>query len=517
MLVPFKKFNKWGYSTLNKTIVIDCIYDEALTFIGNIAPVRIKSKWGLINDDGYTIIKCQYDKIHFIAEGLIEVSIIDNRNNNNSRTNKYGLLDKAGNEILPCTSGIIYRRSDEYLYINRGKECLINKYGKIVLNFLYDRSGLSNEDMIPVAMTDERRHHSHNAAFGIGEFDFFGKWGYVNSIGKMVIPLQFSDCKSFAEGLAPVAIEVDYKINWGFIDFKGNNVISFDYEDAIPFSEGLAGVKKNNKWGFIDKYGIVQIPFIYDSVEHFKNGFAKIGIGEFATTDYYNQFLGQYGIIDKHGKLIIDCKYEILESYNQPVILVAKGVWQYDGSGLGEYVFTGKYGFINKEGENITPIIYDFATSFLNEYAIVGLGKTLFHGPKRLMGKFGIINRDGLQTTPFLYDSLEAFPESLFRFENGNWDIEYGFENLTIKNSGIIDYKGQHLTHPSYKYVAKPSEGMVAVSIKSKWGFVETSSMTLVIPCKYDKVSKFQAGLAQVELTGKTFYINKIGTEYIEQ
>lgn len=47
-----------------------------------------------------------------------------------------------------------------------------------------------------------------------------GKYGYINSLGKIVIPLQFDQAFDFSNGLATVRIDEKY----GYIDFSGKYV-----------------------------------------------------------------------------------------------------------------------------------------------------------------------------------------------------------------------------------------------------------------------------------------------------
>ena len=51
---------------------------------------------------------------------------------------------------------------------------------------------------------------------------------------------------------------------WGFIDTKGKMVIPCVYDAAWPFSEGFASVESNNKGGVINQSGEFVIPPIAD-------------------------------------------------------------------------------------------------------------------------------------------------------------------------------------------------------------------------------------------------------------
>ena len=90
-----------------------------------------------------------------------------------------------------------------------------------------------------------------------------GKWGFINKVGKEVIPYKYDDAWGFSEGLARV------KLNnkWGFIDNTGKEVIPCKYDETRNFFEGLATVQLNGKYGIIDKTGWEVVPIIYENRE----------------------------------------------------------------------------------------------------------------------------------------------------------------------------------------------------------------------------------------------------------
>ncbi len=97
---------------------------------------------------------------------------------------------------------------------------------------------------------------------GLARVKLNGKWGYINKIGKEVIPLKYDYLYAFREGLA----EAELNKKWGFIDRTGKEIIPIKYDYLGFFKEGLAKVKLNGKWGFIDKTGKEVIPIKYDEV-----------------------------------------------------------------------------------------------------------------------------------------------------------------------------------------------------------------------------------------------------------
>lgn len=72
-----------------------------------------------------------------------------------------------------------------------------------------------------------------------------------------------------------IVVEKDGKR--GYLNALGKLVLPCIYEEVMFFDEGdMAGVKMNGKWGFIDKAGKTVIPFKYDKTDYFRNGFAKV-------------------------------------------------------------------------------------------------------------------------------------------------------------------------------------------------------------------------------------------------
>ena len=89
------------------------------------------------------------------------------------------------------------------------------------------------------------------------------------------------------------------------------------------------------------------------------------------------------------------------------------------------------------------------------------------------------------------------------------------FSKITIFGKKIGFKKDGVVVIPAkYDYAWKFSEGLAAVALKGKWGYIDKSGKE-VIPFKYDDASSFSQGLAAVALKGKWGYIDKTGKEVI--
>ena len=56
---------------------------------------------------------------------------------------------------------------------------------------------------------------------------------------------------------------------WGFVNLEGEVVIEPEYTEAKSFSEGLAGVSKGTLWGFIDENNRLVIENAYAEADYF--------------------------------------------------------------------------------------------------------------------------------------------------------------------------------------------------------------------------------------------------------
>ena len=76
--------------------------------------------------------------------------------------------------------------------------------------------------------------------------------------------------------------DFEFTGKYGFIDRRGNEVIAPIYDGAADFSEVLAAVGQMGKyyvrWGFVDAAGTLVIPCKYYEVSSFRNGRAVVCI-----------------------------------------------------------------------------------------------------------------------------------------------------------------------------------------------------------------------------------------------
>lgn len=434
-------------------------------------------KFGLINSDGRLILPVEYDNTgimsfdfysaivdyytdpSFFAYGLEPVS---KNLNLDTRTASYGFIDKNGIFVIPLGT---YEDADRF---SEGRAAVCKG----------------------------------------------GKWGYINSGGELVVPLQYDSAEPFQNGFARVSIGdssagapmqmgiidtagnlilpmVDiYAIGWNlryvygggyhgfyeglcylerdraYFDMYGNKVIdTADYDNAntgfrvaCDFHSGLASILKDGKYGYIDRTGKVVIPLIYDAAEDFgPNGLAVVKLGE------------KYGIINTHGQVIVPIEYDSATSSwpNSEFIRAHTADTYYIFNPDGIIVFAeAKYSAsITINGDIVTCIGLDDGTGNYSLYQCY--------------------NSTGLILPPS-YRSITPFDDGKVIAINKN------FERAVLRHDGSVV-----IPFGKYDDISPIRDGLAVVTKDELSGYVDGDGK-IIIPLTYSYPGWFENGYARV-------------------
>lgn len=173
-----------------------------------------EGKYGFLNSDGEIDIPFKFDWADNFQDGLAVVKIKD----------KFGVIDKRGKYVIECkydflsnfingyaTIGKAIRNSENYKY------GLIDKIGKIIIPMEYDVIGNISEGLVCV-FKGERKVTRHET--GPEDVELIGKFGFINTSGKVVIPLKYSEASSFNNGIALVKLNgISFYINSSGLEY----------------------------------------------------------------------------------------------------------------------------------------------------------------------------------------------------------------------------------------------------------------------------------------------------------
>lgn len=279
--------------------------------------------------------------------------------------------------------------------------------------------------------------------------------------GNFVIQPQFDYAKSFSDGMAWVKIGR----KWGAVDKTGKLVISPQYYEHYPFSEGLALVTIGGKYRYLDKQGNIAIQIPIDGAAPFSEGLAWVKVGE------------KYGFINSKGQFIIPPRFDSVGSFSE---------------GLAWVKINSDYGFIDKTGRFVIEPPLGAVFSFYDGRAWTGKD-----------GKNGFIDRTGNFTAIdfTLSDAPGKFSEGLARVSTGGDDA-------------FIDSSGKLVTR-KFDYALDFSQGLSAVFIDRKWGYIDKTGKFVIEP-QFEQADSFSQGLAVVKTGNKWGYIDRTGKFVIE-
>lgn len=208
----------------------------------------------------------------------------------------------------------------------------------------------------------------------------------------------------------------------------------------------------NEKWGYIDRSGKIIIEPQFDYAYKFSEGLGRIRIGDDKT--------GKYGFIDSTGKFVINPQFDDAGEFSEGLACARIGSKE-----------TGAYGFINYKGQYEIIPSYNNVSDFLDGYAIV-----------RINNKYYFINRKG----------KIVFPERRYIRKRISKEVI-----STIIEQGYNDSRFF-------------SEGLAAVKIDKKWGYINKKGKIVIAP-QFDEAYDFSEGLAVVIISKKFGYINRDG------
>lgn len=411
------------------------------------------------------------------------------------------------------------------------------------------------------------------------------KYGYIDTTGNFIVEPVYDGCTKFVEGLAGV------KINnkWGAVDRKGNIVIKPQFLESFVFNKlGLTLVKMlfkcdnsyYEKYCFMDKKGNCPIKAIFDDyvfifddydvlseiipvkiyakynssyipvkiyakydssyIPDYKeisyvNNIGDTIIEQWDVSTFSKEFTGdkssfsKVGYISMSGNVVIKPQFENGYDFLEGLAAVKiKGIWGFIDTtgniviepqffkvnsfskGLARFEFGRRWGLINKKGEVLDK------NGEWNSYKIsLPTGDIVLISQSSQTGKASLISYldmggELVGTNALLYDKIKTFREGLAAVKI---DSKWGY----IDTTGYIVIKPQFKDDPYSDLLYYFSEGFAPVKIKGKWGFINTTGKVVIKPQFEDyDYDGFVEGLAAVKVKKKWGFIDKSGNIVIE-
>ena len=489
---------------------------------------------GVIDRSGNILIEPTYEEIRIPnPEKAVFVCYVENdskvlNQNNEEMFSEYELVEPI--RLKNVESDLMYEKSVLKYYQN-GKYGLIDFEGKQITEPIYD-----SIDSLP---------------YKEGELlvSQEGKTGVINIKGNLMVDISYGSIEvdgyykdenkyKYAGYITSITTNEGYR--YGYVNYKGQKVLENEYNEIsrindidddenaylISAKNGQYGVIKNKEQILNNEYQSIR----YDGTNNL----------------FVIEKSRKFGVADINGNVIIE------PTYNQIDITGAylyaqneQGTTIFNSNGTEANINTNisilntdsdkykirinnengsKYGVINESGEQVIEEKYNYIEYLYDNYFIVSnenskLGVIDNKENEKIKIEYDSLTKlegtDLIQTTISSTNVTELYDKSLNNIcQMTNATIEKEENYIIIYNdteTRYFDYQGKELKNkevfPNNPLYAKQENGL--------WGF-EKRDGTLVVECKYDKVTEFnEYGFASVEKDGKWGAINSEGEEVV--
>jgi len=256
--------------------------------------------WGVIDFSGKTYINFKYDSIDVSGDFYVA-----------KFHSKWGILDKHGNwrfypeyaEVQVYEDLIVGRKGAAYSYFFRDQFLFKTTFN---LEFQLGNSFAVKDEEEKLGLIGFDGTIISDPAFTsikrIGDYFVLNDSSFsilTDVEGKVLIGEEqaYEDFRVLGEDY----ISARRNGRWGFVDSQGRLRISNRYEDVQAFHEDYAAIKLRGRWGFIDKNETLKVQPHYEEVSSFRKGLAIVRENEY------------FGLINKNGEEIIAAIYQDIE------------------------------------------------------------------------------------------------------------------------------------------------------------------------------------------------------------
>lgn len=296
---------KWGVIDNNGDTVIDSSYDEMIVIPNNRQPVFVCT-YDVQDSTGEYKTKVLNEKNEEILKGYDQVEVIDNYDSKQNvwfednllrvkKDNKFGLVDFSGKTILECEYDSIYslKGVKENIVVEKeGKIGLVNAKGQTIINTEYSKI--------------ETLKEGYKDEYLVSNAD--GKYGVISTSGTKILELSYEEIK-YLDSNEVYAVKIEGKMN--LINNKGETLQTSEGEEYIYAKGENVIVSKEGKFGVEKLSGEEVIPCEYEDLKY------AFSIYYIAKKD------GKYGVININNEIVKEIEYTNMYCVEEGSFIVA--------------------------------------------------------------------------------------------------------------------------------------------------------------------------------------------------
>ncbi len=315
-LHPVVADGKWGYIDAKGVMVIRPQWDDAGEFSEGLAAVRSGEAWGIVDAAGSVIAKPAFEKVGLASGGLVRVL----------EAGRWGYLDRKGAKaIAPAFDAAMDFSEERAAIMKGGKWGFVDTRGRTVIEPRYEAAGKFSAGIARVAVAtaggdplwgfvDARGRevakpsyaHAGDVEDGLVRVkickpgEAWCSWRFLDAKARPAFDREFEWAWDFSEGLAAVLVDG----RWGYVDTLGNLVVQPSYADAGSFAGGLARVKIGGRWGYIDATGKAVIAPRFHEASDFDGSLAAVSYVTRKPGSVMEPLLTAAGYVDRSGRYV---------------------------------------------------------------------------------------------------------------------------------------------------------------------------------------------------------------------
>jgi len=338
-------------------------------------------KWGFIDRAGTEVIPCNFQDAQDFSQGLAAAK----------RKGRWGYINHSGDWEIKAKYKRVNPFSDglAVVYTTKDKVLVIDLSGEIVFRADY-------QEISP--FTD-------GVAIGRIQEAYF----LIDRKGQRIIDEPFEHISKPVDG----QIRVRQRGLEGVLTTSGSWLIKPTWKKVHPFFEGMARFLNKTGWGYLDRNGKIALAGPYDMAGNFHNGRAVVadaqgfylidskGIKQSENYEYMiyaneNRWIANNAegssMIDDRGAVLTEKKFHQLYKYSE---------------GIAGCMIDDLWGFIDRSGQEVIPLSYVLVWPMTN-------GKARLAGN----GHYYIWDKDtGLMGQMGAYTEVRAYSEGFARVQ----------------------------------------------------------------------------------------------------
>jgi hypothetical protein len=341
-----------------------------------LAPAKSGGLWGFINPSGAWVIAPQYGEANNFHDNVAEVVQYTKDDIKN------GFIDKNNNWVIQLPEFNFSHFSEGRLaFMENGLYGFMDSVGKKVIpaQFRYCSNFENGKAMVVFRS---------------------GKAGYINREKKLLISPRWDTAFNFQGNFAIAGKKtIEGKILYGVIDNTGNTLVPYQYSWITNFSEEKAfanqgGVLENGRinggtWMIINMKEQAILPLkdttLIVEIDNYNEAYSNLLKFRNDVAWFPGRVNGEilYGLINPSGKWVVRPSYKVVNKINE---------------GLTAIFNNGRMGYIDLKGKEIIPCKFESAGAFNNNLAWFKEGK-----------KYGFINKNGEVVIPPKFEDVRDF------------------------------------------------------------------------------------------------------------